>query len=385
MDGKSVNSAWGKLHDPILIAVSVWPIVFAAVVAQAFKTYATFRVERGIKLMELEQLVGSNSFGSVMKQPFLLRRLDFLTLLIFLTWCLSPIGSQALQRVYGYERGIVNDLVPAYYGNTVGVNQLFGSDSNVTYEELGNLMQMASVYYISSFMPMSPNVLSAKDSALEDQYDHPLNFGNNSNYYGIPTVLPPSFTPPEDTVTVSGVLAPFETFKFNATSSNFVFTCGNWRKMLRSDLNDNMTFSLSQTLGVNMSGVNEDAPVTKLAFATLTDAKGTPDNATSDDLDDIQANPGWGYSYIECDFQQQFFQTQIQCSTDVVGQAYVPNCLEEASAQVDASAVPKEWYTNLYDFSYEFVTYGNPFAFSNITTPSKLRPHSGHGSRDVVC
>ncbi len=37
--------------------------MFAAVAAQAFKSYATFRVERGIKLMELEQLVGSNSFG----------------------------------------------------------------------------------------------------------------------------------------------------------------------------------------------------------------------------------------------------------------------------------------------------------------------------------
>ncbi|KAF2673677.1 hypothetical protein BT63DRAFT_421812 [Microthyrium microscopicum] len=37
MKGKSVNSGWGKLPDAIIFAISAWPIVFAAVVAQGKK------------------------------------------------------------------------------------------------------------------------------------------------------------------------------------------------------------------------------------------------------------------------------------------------------------------------------------------------------------
>ena len=396
MDGKSVNSGWGELHNPILISISVWPIVFAAVVAQAFKTYATFRVERGIRLMELEQLVGSNSFGSVMKQPFLLRRLDLLTLFIFLVWCLSPIGSQALQRVYTFERGTVVESVPAYYGKTFGPNLLFGTESNLTDAERGNLMQTTSVYYISSFMPTSPLVQSGGDQARysEDTYNHPLNFGINPNYYGIPTVVPPGFNPPQDDIAVSGVLQPFEYFTFNTTSSSYAFTCGNWTQLRRSAINDNMTFSLSQTFGLNLSRADENATtLSKLAFATLTDTKAADlhINETTDAYNDSEylgvANPSWEYSYIECGFQQQFFQTRVQCSTDVIGKSYVPNCADNGTDQLDASTVPKDWYTTLGDFSFDFVTFGNPFAFSNITTLSKSgsRSHPGHGSADVKC
>jgi hypothetical protein len=33
------------------VAISVWPIIFAAIVAQSLRAYATYKVERGVRLM----------------------------------------------------------------------------------------------------------------------------------------------------------------------------------------------------------------------------------------------------------------------------------------------------------------------------------------------
>jgi hypothetical protein len=45
-NGKAVN-----IKAATSIAITAWPIIFAAIVAQSLKTLATWRVERGIKLM----------------------------------------------------------------------------------------------------------------------------------------------------------------------------------------------------------------------------------------------------------------------------------------------------------------------------------------------
>jgi len=43
MNDKSVDGSWGHMVDAIRWAVTIWPIVFAAVTAQAFKTWAAYR------------------------------------------------------------------------------------------------------------------------------------------------------------------------------------------------------------------------------------------------------------------------------------------------------------------------------------------------------
>jgi hypothetical protein len=52
LDGAPASS-WGvnAVEQAIKIAVTSWPIFFAAIVAQSLKALATYRVERGIRLM----------------------------------------------------------------------------------------------------------------------------------------------------------------------------------------------------------------------------------------------------------------------------------------------------------------------------------------------
>lgn len=54
LNGTSVGSSRGSMtQQAIKIAVTAWPIIFAAILAQSLKAYATYKVERkeGIQLM----------------------------------------------------------------------------------------------------------------------------------------------------------------------------------------------------------------------------------------------------------------------------------------------------------------------------------------------
>jgi hypothetical protein len=50
--GKPANLSLGKgITQANKVAVSLWPIVYAAIAAQALRMYASYKVERGLRLM----------------------------------------------------------------------------------------------------------------------------------------------------------------------------------------------------------------------------------------------------------------------------------------------------------------------------------------------
>jgi hypothetical protein len=52
IDGKPSQSREAiAIQNALQVAVSVWPVTFAAIVAQSLRTYATYKVERGLRLM----------------------------------------------------------------------------------------------------------------------------------------------------------------------------------------------------------------------------------------------------------------------------------------------------------------------------------------------
>lgn len=53
-----------RLQEANKICVSMWPILFGAIVAQSLKMYASWRMEhRGMALVNLEQFIGSHSLA----------------------------------------------------------------------------------------------------------------------------------------------------------------------------------------------------------------------------------------------------------------------------------------------------------------------------------
>ncbi|KAF2152213.1 hypothetical protein K461DRAFT_312969 [Myriangium duriaei CBS 260.36] len=103
------------LQQAVKVAISLWPIVFAAIIAQTLKAYGAWKVERGIRLVTLEQLNSSHSVGAAIKQPFLLRQFNVATVGLLVIWLLSPLASQALVRMVKTKSVNLNHHGPVEY------------------------------------------------------------------------------------------------------------------------------------------------------------------------------------------------------------------------------------------------------------------------------
>lgn len=400
MGGKTADSKWGMMVDPIKISVTVWPIVFAAVTAQGFKTWASYRVERGVKLMELEQLIGSNSFSAVMKQPILLRRLDLLTLGIFVIWALSPIGSQALLRTYSLGRPYREELAPVLYAPILGENMLLSPHATDKITETGvvaELWQIVSTFYISGLLSPSPSRFATVGFFNQDAYNQPTpHFESDvmhgyASIYGVPVALPyvsldlgtgTEKTKAEKSKQAADAAAPSESFEFPITSSYFQLTCGSWEQgtyaTLINDTESWMSTSVSDTLGieffvdpaVNVTDPTDiNLPVTSLRYASLNSGQKVLDHTKEWKPSLPQAD--WKYTYIDCGFEQVFYTATVNCSIDALSGGYTWNCNSQDSVLLPPDQVKPEWRTVLRDFSHEMVS-ANSYPILDPFTPSKF-------------
>lgn len=370
------------MEDAIKVAISAWPIVFAAVVAQCFKAYATFKVERGIRLMELEQLVGSSSFASAMKQPILLRRLDLLTLALFGIWCLSPLGSQALQRVYSLDRHEVPGTADIKLVPTYGRNRLFDSANGSIFRnslegdrEYSELLQLASSYYIAALTPHPE-----EEKYTSDRYAHPIMI--NSQDYNV-QAYGAFVTYPNTSLTLDGLsdfdptkaekaLPKYEEMHFNLTYSYFNFTCGNWQNKTVGEM-DNATdyvmmYSDSWTMGMSFTG---NQSITRLVFASANNAVKQAKNSTAPWQDD-----NYPFSFIECGLEQVFEEAEVNCTTDLT--TAIPDCWASAGTPLPPDRT-KGKETHFGDFLMDFLASGNPGVL--VDSPATICEYyiSSHG------
>ncbi|KAH8671589.1 hypothetical protein BX600DRAFT_510254 [Xylariales sp. PMI_506] len=382
MNNKPVDSSWKKMQDIIKVGISAWPIAFAAIVAQVFKAYATWKVERGIKLIRLEQLVGSNSFASAVKQPMVLRQLDVLSLLVLLTWCLSPFGSQALQRTY--YTGVTTTVTypEVYYLKQHGVNRVFTpgwANRSITPTEHALDNQITAVEFLSTLIPTQYTGAASENSYFMDVYSNPLitvthDFDTGQDYdydypngtweavalMGLPVALPDSLIP-QGSLTQS-VNSPFETFQFNATSSYFTFSCDDVISMDYATLMEkfsgyNATWSASKTLIMKFIDSDNSSTINQVLMGS----------ANLDLTVDTGLNyTDWEYSFVKCDFEQVFIESAVFCQRS-------PPSLNSAHSSDDLwcnagrlTTVPQatvdanNMRTTLEDFSDDWVQMGSP-------------------------
>ena len=399
MDNKSTASKWHPMEDAIKVSVSAWPIVFAAVVAQCFKAWATYRVERGIKLMELEQLIGSNSFSSAMKQPIMLRNLNFLTLGLIGVWCLSPLGSQALQRVYTIGPLAVEDSVFVTYLDKTRNNTMLGWGADDMKNPRGVAaqqdVQLAAVYYLSTFLPAS-----TRDQTLpkQDRFDNPhvpdidipWNFTKTSKY-GVPVSLPSPVIPGkwnQPSAAQSGGddggesdddATPdpdyFENISFSMNTSYFKLKCDPWTTQPGSVLDegdDDYTFSWSNTLAIAMSNPENDtnSPATQILFASRNHNPGKKPKTGSDGRPEFDGTAP--YSVIRCNISQVFVQVPMKCERKQLQRYLVPDCDAQLKDMTQISAEDAKALglgTNLSDISSEWVDSGSIYTEEDPITP----------------
>ncbi|KAH8668384.1 hypothetical protein BX600DRAFT_434925 [Xylariales sp. PMI_506] len=329
MGGKSTTSKWQSMEEAIKVAISAWPIVYAAVIAQCLKTWATYRVERGIKLMELEQLVGSNSFGSAIKQPIVLRRIGLLSFIIFVLWCFSPLGSQALQHVYSSEYAIVMDTTTAHFVNMSGGNRVFSDANEINFglfqpnqSSWDRLIQNMSIIYQVPFVTQGP--YNAANGFNEDLWNHPVVIRPSLDDYvsniGVPVFFDKSIFPNDGLTagTVTGTLGnvKWEQFSFIMSTSMINFTCpATWSTMNGTQLEAYTWFtSSSGTLKATVIRDDNDVP-NQFLLASLNDPQiwtGSAGNTTG-----VTSN---------CTMDHVMLDTNVTCLRTGDGVSTMPDC-----------------------------------------------------------
>lgn len=94
---------------------TIFPIVFALIMAKFLKAYANFRLERGATVGLIQHLLGSRSLVSSVVTPVKLRTSSFLVPLLILMWILNPIGGQTSLRVVTKESNYTVLDTPFHY------------------------------------------------------------------------------------------------------------------------------------------------------------------------------------------------------------------------------------------------------------------------------
>ncbi|KAF4981358.1 hypothetical protein FZEAL_2843 [Fusarium zealandicum] len=132
-----------NLHSAASWGPTVFPIAFAATVANAPKAMAAWRLERGITVLSPELLLSSLDVFSAITVPFSLWTVTGLMPLLMVLWAASPVGGQAALRAVKIAPSASTEPWPAQYLDPPEIK----SDSQ---DALGNIKIPLVESYMSS-------------------------------------------------------------------------------------------------------------------------------------------------------------------------------------------------------------------------------------------
>ncbi|KAJ2903862.1 hypothetical protein MKZ38_009245 [Zalerion maritima] len=117
LNGKTESKYAEQIVEMSLTLPTLWPIVFAAVVGSTVKTWAHYKVERGIQLSRLEALMGSQTLAGTIKTILLQRSISISTFTLLVVWVFSPLGSQAFLRGISLHKEYETGTAPLTFLN----------------------------------------------------------------------------------------------------------------------------------------------------------------------------------------------------------------------------------------------------------------------------
>lgn len=306
----------------------------------------------------LEQLINSHSFASAIKQPFLLRRLDFVSIALLCLWGLSPLASQAMQRMSYDTAGYttISDNV-TYVDTTSYINPAFGIYSHQVTST--SLLTDLNALYSAAFLP--PSLYQTPDA---DTWGYPKipvleDFVSSGDGW---------YQPPQDLTHVNytslfGI--PIQQFGdagarvFNLTSAHYKFSCPPLRQSSMEDIapEGNSSFSKSPSgtllvrLGSNNTVTETGTVGIQLNSYNLTFASRILNAGDSPDVD-LFAN-------TVCTFYQALVVSVMECISDG------PESFACSVLRMAPLPVPSDGNQGvLQDFSQYWLNAGN---FDNYT------------------
>ncbi|KAH8679752.1 hypothetical protein BGZ60DRAFT_428059 [Tricladium varicosporioides] len=226
VDGRPVDGDQTTLLDQAIKgATTVFPIFFAASTGRAAVKYATWKLEQGTSLGELEQLMGSRTVASTFTTQIQLRSFNLIGLVLLIVWSLSPVGSQSVLHILSTPQKPHSSISSVSYINTrqQGYAAPAGAFYNIWFSTF-------SVLFGSSIL--APSIV--KESPMDSWGNFKVPLFSSVLSAGFPTgedgwvSLPSNFTPTYSSL--FGIPAQgfdIGTTAFNVESTYIELACGN--------------------------------------------------------------------------------------------------------------------------------------------------------------
>lgn len=212
-----------KLLEANKLCVSIWPILFGAIVAQSLRMLAAFRVERssGMALVQLEQFVGSHSLATAIKQPFMMMHMDLTAVGMICLWALSPIAGQSFLRMLSIEsQSVISSATNVSYAD-------FSKPMNSPWNTPDDSATAAINLLFATALLATPGYGSGNSYYLEnDPWNHPLiELSGAPSEESIPVAL--LGQPIYNVTSYDSGIETSQDVKFTIPTSWFAFGCNN--------------------------------------------------------------------------------------------------------------------------------------------------------------
>ena len=300
----------------------------------------------------------------------MLRSLDWVTVSLAFLWALSPLSSQAMQRM-----SITGDPstrnVTVNYVDTWTRNVAFnGTDTNTT-QGVSAFLESVDALFASSFLPAGQD-----QKTPQDQYSYPrIPVIENMDLYGAKNLtewIDTSWAKTDPSYYSSFYGIPMQDFyeNFGADAYSFTgvdhFSLTIQSSYLYFNCSDLIVKTLSEVFAMidagALSGSSSSQTVVMGIHPTLnkdgTDgtAIGTLDFASAIDPKATHSVESATYSYSKCNFEQRFYDSQLGCEG---------NLCNVTAMRPTPSPPPR---SSMNDFSSDFVTATSMDSTVNITT-----------------
>ncbi|PVF95162.1 hypothetical protein CPB86DRAFT_799936 [Serendipita vermifera] len=146
LDSNEKNKFGEFVRQACNLGPTVFPIAFSWILGGSLKTYGLYKSERGVKLGELERMIGSQTVSSFFKLAFKFKQIDLLCIVLGVLWILSPLGGQGILRMLSMRQSIKTSSEKIYHLNLDSAS-FYSSEWNTDiYRGMINGLYVASLW-----------------------------------------------------------------------------------------------------------------------------------------------------------------------------------------------------------------------------------------------
>ncbi|PVF95155.1 hypothetical protein CPB86DRAFT_875902 [Serendipita vermifera] len=146
LHSKEVSPFGAIVSQACLLGPTVFPIAFSAILGWCLRTYGCYKSERGVKLGQLERVIGSQTLFSFLKFAFKFKQIDRLCIILAMLWVLSPLGGQGVLRMLSMRQLIETREETVTYLDLYGRSRYFNTKSTQLARRAVEGLYLASLF-----------------------------------------------------------------------------------------------------------------------------------------------------------------------------------------------------------------------------------------------